>query len=67
MEIKQFDKSNLKELRKGIDEVLKQFTSKYGLGSATIGAITFESNSFRTKLEVKTKKLLIRRTVQAHT
>ena len=53
--IETFNKQNLGDLRKGIDQLLKEFTEKYGLGSAKIGTIRFDSGSFRTKLEVKTK------------
>lgn len=58
-----FNKQNLGDLRKNIDSLLKEFTEKYGLGSAKIGTIRFDSSSFRTKLEVKTKSGLVKHPV----
>lgn len=50
MTITQFDSSNLKEIRKEIDNALKAVSDKLKI-SLKIGSIKYSSNEFHTKLE----------------
>lgn len=48
--MKEFNNQNLKTLRKEIDNALATVSKKHGI-ALSIGRITYDSNSFRTKLE----------------
>lgn len=54
IEIKSFNKQNLKDLRKELNVVLDTFSKKHNL-NASIGNITFQVNECRTKLTIQTK------------
>ena len=53
MKITEFNKSNLKELRISLNEILKAFEAKHGL-NVEFGTISFSGQEFTTKLKVKT-------------
>ena len=46
----EFNKSNLRQLRMDIDKALEGVTKKHKI-AIKLGSITYDSNSFRTKLE----------------
>lgn len=50
--IKQFDKANLKVIRKDIDDALKQVMEKHGI-DLSIGNISFDAGRFTTRLTAK--------------
>jgi len=53
MKITNFDRSNLKELRKSFEETIKAFETKHGL-KCELGTIRFSGDEFSAKLNVKT-------------
>lgn len=51
----QFDKTNLKEIRKDVNEALLEVAQKYGI-QLKMGNIRFDANSFTGKLEALAPK-----------
>lgn len=50
--IKQFDKTNLKQVRADLDAMFKEFSKKHGV-EMSIKNISFTGTTFSTKLEAK--------------
>jgi len=54
--ITSFDKTNLKLIRKDIDEAINKVCEKYGMNPTGIGNISFDSESFSTKINFNLKR-----------
>lgn len=52
-QIKAFDKTNLLDLRRAIDQALATVSAEFGLQSLKIKNISFDETSFRTQMEGK--------------
>lgn len=53
--IESFDRSNLAEIRKALDEAIQDVCRQYGLNCKGIGNIRFDGKQFKTSLEVFTE------------